>query len=132
MKKSIFILLAITFVACKKSETPKSVCDIGGIEGTFYKKRVEGMLDQKGFSEVVLRKYGNDSFSMSFPKLPLWSDTSMFYSNARPCSVLMFKHKHVSMKDFVVYAYMRGDTLVDSFVQYGKWQSSIFFTLNKN
>lgn len=138
MKKTLAIFILASLVACTKPEkdlkvVPPTTCDTGGIVGTFYKKRHEGGIDHKWFSEVLLEEYGSDSFSMTFPSHPTFRDTNMpkFYSSAKPCRILEFGNSHVSMNEYVVYAYMRGDTLVDSFVYNGTWTASLYFTANK-
>lgn len=137
MKKILTILALGLFASCTKPEPkisiPTTTCDTGGIVGTFYKKRFEGNIDEKWFSMVELKAFGKDSFSMTFPSHPTFKDTSMplFYSPAKPCRILEFTNTHISLKDYVVYAYMRSDTLVDSFVVSGKWLASLYFTANK-
>lgn len=138
MKKILTILALGIFASCTKPETaakviPPSTCDTGGIVGIFYKKRYEGAIDHKWFSVAELKDFGTDSFSMTFPSHPSFQDTAMplFYSPAKPCRILEFTNSHISLKDYVVYAYMRGDTLVDSFVLNGTWSASLYFTATK-
>jgi hypothetical protein len=137
MKKILSIITLAAFASCTKPEAkismPTTTCDTGGIVGTFYKKRFEGNIDEKWFSVVELKAFGTDSFTMTFPSHPSYQDTAMplYYSPAKPCRVLEFTNSHISLKDHVVYTYMRSDTLVDSFVVSGKWLASLYFTENK-
>lgn len=138
MKKILSIIIITSLISCSKPEPklkviPPTTCDTGGITGTFYKKRYEGNIDHKFFSEVLLEEYGTDSFSMTFPSHPTFQSPSMpkFYSPAKPCRILEFTNSHISLDGYIVYAYMRADTLVDSFVLNGTWTASLYFTENK-